>query len=212
MKDNPDSSSFIVIEGIDGAGTTTQAKRLVERLKKNGQRAVYTFEPTDGPIGGLIRQILNRRMVKPLDGDRFEVIDADTLTLLFSADRLDHRHHLIEPSLKKGLWVVSDRYYYSTIAYQGVKGDIDWITRVNKKARRPDMVFYLRMPPEEALKRIGGRSGRSIFEKLDFLREVRDLYDSIFEKDRRTFIVDGLQAVEAVEAEIWKIVARTVRK
>lgn len=136
-------SKFVVIEGIDGAGTTTQTERLLDKLLEAGRKTIGTFEPTDGPIGSMIRQILRRRLVNPLADGRHEPVDADTMTLLFSADRLDHLKNVIEPALSAGTVVVCDRYYFSTIAYQGVDGDRKWIENANAKARQPDLTFYL---------------------------------------------------------------------
>ncbi len=197
---------FIVIEGIDGAGTTTQARLLVESLSRDGQPAIQTFEPTDGPIGSLIRQMLNRRVVTPRADNRFEPVDADTLTLLFSADRLDHLRNTIEPALAAGKTVVCDRYDYSTRAYQGVNGDVAWIGEANKKARRPDLVLYCRLPAEVALARLENRAEISIFEKQAFLEKVIEQYETIFNGEPNVVVIDATQSVEAVHAAIRRAV------
>src|SRR5512139_742195 len=110
---------FIAIEGIDGAGTTTQAKLLFDGLRARGLPVHLTREPSDGPIGVLIRQILTGRVVVPgLQGPRAP--DWATMALLFAADRLDHVEAEIAPNLADGVTVVSDRYDYSSVAYQSV--------------------------------------------------------------------------------------------
>src|SRR5579864_7294663 len=106
---------FIVLEGLDGAGTTTQLVRLAERLRRAGERVVATAEPTDGPIGALIRQALRRRLVHR-DG---RALTDESLALLFAADRVDHVAGEIEPALARGQHVLCDRYVLSSLAYQG---------------------------------------------------------------------------------------------
>src|SRR5215472_4321878 len=107
---------FVVIEGIDGAGTTTQVGRLVDRLRKSEIDARGTREPSDGPVGTLIRQVLAGRVVVP--GGRAP--GWATMALLFAADRVDHVEAEIEPALAKGSVIVSDRYDASSLAYQSV--------------------------------------------------------------------------------------------
>ncbi|RJO72491.1 MAG: dTMP kinase [Myxococcales bacterium] len=198
---------FVVIEGIDGAGTTTQAQLLVERLNREGRSAVFTGEPTDGPVGSLIRQMLHRRVVRPLAGERFAAIDPATLALLFSADRLDHNAQLIAPAVEAGRVVVCDRYDYSTLAYQGVHVDLDWIIDANRLARRPDLAIYLRVDPRAALARLGGRADLSIFEKADFLEKVTAIYDRLFAAETNAVTLDGSKPVDKIAAEIWRVVS-----
>src|SRR5215510_4380033 len=113
---------LIVLEGIDGAGTTTQAGKLVEALRREGRDAHLTREPSDGPIGRLLREILSGKHAP---------VDATTMALLFAADRADHLQREVEPALKRGAVVVSDRWYHSSLAYQGSEEDREWILTVN---------------------------------------------------------------------------------
>src|SRR5690348_3067705 len=124
---------LIVLEGLDGAGTTTQAKRLVEHLTSHGTKAHVTREPSDGPVGVLIRQMLTGGHAIP-----GQSISQSTFGLLFAADRLDHLQREVEPQLAAGAVVISDRWYHSSLAYQGTGADRDWIAALNGRARRPE--------------------------------------------------------------------------
>lgn len=150
---------FIVIEGIDGAGTTTQAKMLGQWYRNRGLPVLVTHEPTDGPIGSMIRQILTHRLVVcGMAGPRAPAWA--TMTLLFAADRLDHLESSILPNLLDGVSVVSDRYDLSSIAYQSASGTestdpsiVEWVQVVNGRARRPDLTIVLDVDPEVAARR-----------------------------------------------------------
>src|SRR5689334_22794688 len=147
---------FIVLEGIDGAGTTTQAARLVARLRQETKVAIRaTREPSDGPIGSLVRQVLTGRIIAP--GGRAP--GWATMALLFAADRMDHVEAEIEPFLAEGGIVISDRYDASSLAYQSVSSGrggektVDWIRQINKHALRPDLTIVLDLSSEVAANR-----------------------------------------------------------
>lgn len=165
---------LIVVEGTDGAGKTTQAKRLVHYLKSTGYRSRYLREPTDGPHGREIRRLARegRRQVTP--EEELE---------LFIQDRLENCKKNIRPSLEAGEVVILDRYYFSTIAYQGALGlDIDIIRKRNEDiAVIPDLVFILEVPVEKGLSRITHQRGdvHDDFEQADFLRHVREIFLSM---------------------------------
>lgn len=142
---------FIVVEGPDGVGTTTQTKALVARLSTTG-RAHATAEPSGGPIGRLVREALGRR-------DRGDDAYHRSLALLFAADRLEHVHGEIEPLLAQGVHVVSDRYLLSSLVYQGLSCPLDWIVELNKHAPPPDAVVVVSVPLDEALRRQDARGG-----------------------------------------------------
>lgn len=197
---------FIVLEGIDGAGTTTQAELLRKALEEEGREAITTAEPTGGPIGALIRQVLNRRVVAGISHGIGVPLAADVMSLLFTADRMDHADTLIRPSLEKNETIICDRYFYSTIAYQGVGGDMKWIERLNEKALRPDLVFYLKIEPKISLKRIESRQIKEIYEKLEFLEQVSKNYDKIFEREQNVVIIDASKPVEAIAETIKETV------
>lgn len=148
---------FVVLEGIDGAGTTTQTERLASALRARGRKVHTTREPSTGPIGTMLRQILTGRLIA---GSRrrpgaFGAPDWETMALLFAADRLDHVASEIEPVLAVGGIVISDRYDASSLAYQSVTSDgdraaLDWIRSLNRHARRPDLVIVLDVPSDVA--------------------------------------------------------------
>jgi dTMP kinase len=178
-----DTPPFVVIEGLDGAGTTTQATLLVERLRAEGQPATLTREPSDGPIGVLIRQMLSGRVVTPT-GDGPAPVGREVLALLFAADRLDHIRAEIEPALGAGRAVVSDRYYHSSFAYQGDvddtdEMDLDWVRTLNERAATPDVTIFLEAPVDLCLARLKGRGQRDIFETRAKLGRLERRYDQV---------------------------------
>ncbi|MFU8802605.1 MAG: dTMP kinase, partial [Bradymonadaceae bacterium] len=152
---------FIVIEGLDGAGTTTQSRRLCERLHAEGQPTLVTCEPSGGPIGTLIRQMLSMRVVVPTpDGSR--PVSRETLALLFAADRIDHIEAEIEPALATGHLVISDRYYHSSFVYQGDIDETDevdysWVKSLNERARVPDLTIFLEAATDLCMSRLASR-------------------------------------------------------
>ena len=165
-------SRLIVLEGLDGAGTTTQARRLVDHLAAGGKRAHLTREPSDGPIGKLIREMLV---------GKHAIADAklgqDTFGLLFAADRMDHLQREVEPQLAAGAIVVSDRWYHSSLAYQGTGADRDWIAQLNARARRPDITIFLKVRPEvAAARRVAAGRVQELFEDLRMQEEVAEGY------------------------------------
>lgn len=173
---------FIVIEGLDGAGTTTQATRLCNLLRADGREAVQTAEPSTGPIGSMIRQMLARRIVDSTGAP----INRESLALLFAADRLDHVASLIEPAIARGADVVSDRYYHSSFVYQGDVDDSDefdvaWVRTLNSRARTPDLTIFLQVPVEVSLERLGDRSQRDIYETRDKLTRLERRYDQVMD-------------------------------
>lgn len=144
---------FIVLEGIDGAGTTTQARMLCRWLGSLGQPVHPTAEPSGGPIGTLLRQALGGRVLGR-DGER---LCPETIATLFAADRFDHLRTEIEPALRRGMHVVCDRYDHSSLAYQGLENDPRWVSTLNAAARRPDLVLFLDVDPAVAARRRAGR-------------------------------------------------------
>jgi dTMP kinase len=159
---------LIVLEGLDGAGTTTQARRLASHLESRGRKAHLTREPSDGPIGRLIREMLT---------GKHEIADQaiaqSTFGLLFAADRLDHLQREVEPQLAAGVTVVSDRWYHSSLAYQGTGADRDWITTLNARARCPDLTIFLEVRPEVAAqRRVAAGRVQELFEDLRMQHDV----------------------------------------
>ncbi|MBW2263985.1 MAG: dTMP kinase [Deltaproteobacteria bacterium] len=146
----------MTFEGIDGSGTTTQARRMFDALVKAAVPVHVTQEPSGGPVGSIIRQIIQRRIVT-LGRTGSRRPSWDTMGLLFAADRLDHLECEIEPNLQDGINVISDRYLHSSIVYQSVTsaqdGAREWLALINGHARTPDLVLQLDVQPEEAHRR-----------------------------------------------------------
>lgn len=167
--------SFIVLEGIDGAGTTTQTARLSARLSELGHRAHATCEPSRGPLGQYLRAVLT-------GADGAPRLGWESLALLFAADRLDHVQREIEPLLASGTTVVSDRYDLSSLAYQSAtapEGEavLPWIRALNQRARRPDLTLVLEVAPELAAERRSVRGGApELFDDLALQRRLASLY------------------------------------
>ncbi|MBN2493137.1 MAG: dTMP kinase [Deltaproteobacteria bacterium] len=195
---------FIVIEGIDGAGTTTQSRRLVDWLEARGRRAAWTCEPTHGPVGAMLRQILSARLVAVSPQGGQARIDNGVIALLFAADRLDHLACEVLPWLQSGTDVVSDRYVHSSIAYQSVEGDLDWVLSLNARARPPDATYFLRLPAEQAAARRSGRASEEIYETDAFQLQVAQIYDRLptVLSGQEIVIVDGAADPDAVQAAI----------
>ena len=201
------NAPFIVLEGIDGAGTTTHTARLVAALREKERVVHATREPSDGTIGVLLRQILTRRVEQPA---------WNTLGLLFGADRLDHVHAEIEPQLIKHVTVICDRYDYSTVAYQGLSahGELDaiaWLRQVNHFARRPDLTIVLDVPHEVARVRRMKRAGEDeIFDDDELQRKLAGFYADIerhFPGDHIVH-VSADRDIEVVGAEILSLALR----
>jgi dTMP kinase len=206
----PAPGRFIVIEGIDGAGTTTQSRLLGERLRAAGRKVHVTAEPSGGAIGALVRQVLSGRLRGRAPDGPF---DPEALALLFAADRLDHARSEILPALAAGLDVVSDRYTLSSLAYQSLTtGDAAWVERINARAPAPDVTILLEVVPAVAFARRRSAShSREIFEKAAFQRRVAASYERaarvLRRRRQRVELVDGGESPERVAAAIDRIVA-----
>jgi dTMP kinase len=202
---------FLVLEGLDGAGTTTQSRLLADGLRREGRRVHLTAEPSGGPIGALIRQVLTRRVGGRAGGE----FDPDALALLFAADRLDHYAQEIAPRLAEGEDVVTDRYALSSLAYQSLTtGDPDWVERLNAKAPAPDLTLILRVRPAVAWRRRFDESGsRELYELPAFQRRVARSYGRgmalLRRRGQRVVSVDGEGTVEAVAAAVLAAIGRS---
>lgn len=193
---------FIVFEGLDGSGTTTQAIRLKQHLESVGKKVVRTEEPTNFVIGKLIREYLQHN----------QSTSHKALQLLFAADREDHLHRLIRPSLKEGSVVVSDRYFFSSIAF-GALGDVkfEWFEDLYKTFEMPDHVFLFKVAPEICVERIHSRGHKiELFEKLDTLEKVWQNYERISKIYDCVRIIDGTKSIEAIGDEVMKIINESV--
>lgn len=192
---------LIVIEGIDGAGTTTQTHRLVDSLSSAGFDAHRTHEPSDGPVGKLLREFL---------AGAHAPADATTLSLLFAADRADHIQREVAPALTRGAIVVSDRWYHSSLAYQGTGEERLWIAELNRRARRPDLTLFIEVAPEVAAqRRADDDRSEEIFDALTTQRRVAAGYRAVIDMLRpteRIEIVDGSRPIDEVTTAIEELV------
>lgn len=191
---------FIVIEGLDGAGTTTQTGRLVARLAR--KHVVHrTFEPSDGPVGRLIRATLAGREGAPTP---------ETLPWMFAADRADHLAREIEPALARG-HVVSDRYYHSSLAYQSLTLPLERVHALNRDFRAPDCTVFLEVDPDVALARIQARGGeRDLYEHRERLIQIAERYEAVIALlsglGEPIVRVDGEASADEVEQGVWAAV------
>jgi dTMP kinase len=194
---------FIALEGIDGTGKSTQARRLATWLEGRGKGVVLTAEPSPGPLGELIRRGLGPE----------EIFAPGVMALLFAADRLDHLARFINPALAQGRMVISDRYLLSSLAYQSVHNNPDWVRAVNSKAVKPDLTILLDLGVEESLARLEARNGRQeIYERAEFLGQVRlnylDLAARATETGERVVVIDAGKPAPEVTKRIIQAVAR----
>jgi dTMP kinase len=186
---------FIAIEGGDGSGSTTQAKRLCDYLQSVGRKAHYTAEPSSGPLGAVIRELLAkpREELHKLQG---------TLALAFAADRLHHCVYEVKPKLDAGYDVVTDRYVLSSLVYQGLHLATSWIKEINSLALVPDFEILVDLGERDASARRGARGGhQEIFETSDLQVAIRDRYLALAQS-RGVSVVDGHGDVADVEARI----------
>ena len=188
---------FICIEGLDKSGKTSQSILLVDALAKKGYDAVYTTEPSRGEIGKFIRRHVLRRK---------ERIPALVEALLFAADRVDHVETRIKPMLEEGKVVVSDRYVYSSLAYQGAAGlDSEWIKEINRFALKPDLAIYLDVPVKVVSRR--SRRRRSVMERPNIQKRVHEIYLH-FVREGELIPIDGRRAIEDVAKDMQVLVLK----
>ena len=184
---------FLVLEGIDGAGTTTQVAQLAAGLRADGHSVWTTREPTDGPVGMLLRQALTRQLQGLSDA---------ALALLFAADRMHHLATVVEPALAEGQVVISDRYVLSSLAYQGLRLPMAWVEALNSRARRPDLTLFLEVAPAVARLRRHGRGGPAELFDDDALQvRIARAYGRLVRRHQRGHRIqriDGEGAPEAV--------------
>jgi len=199
---------FIVLEGIDGAGTTTQCGLLAKRLRKDGLAVRTTREPSDGPVGTTIRQILAGRIV----GAGGRAPGWATMALLFAADRMDHVEAEIEPFVAQGGVIISDRYDASSLAYQSVssgrggESTVEWIRTLNKNARRPDLTVVLDVPAEVAVTRREARGDAAqLYEQNELQRALCVFYKDLQKHipNDRVVVIDGSGTVEATAEKVF---------
>lgn len=199
---------FIAFEGIDGSGKSTQMNLLCERLESEGHRVYRTCEPTKSRIGSIIRDVFTHKMEA----------DHRTIAGLFVADRLDHLLNKTNGILKKmeeGFTVVTDRYYFSSYAYQGAHMPLAWVIEANALSAdllKPDLTIYIDILPEISMQRLKqNRNATELYETLENLKSVRAKYFESFERMKtkeNIFITEGNRTAEEIAHDIWKEIAR----
>jgi len=197
---------FIALEGIDGSGKSSQVKLLAQYLKNKGHKVVSTFEPTDSPIGKMIRDIFSHKMYA----------EQNVIAALFAADRLQHiqdKNNGISKLLNDGYTVITDRYYFSSYAYHSVHEgvDLDWVIKLNEVSAsllKPDVNFFIDISPELSMERLkAGREKLEMYETLDNQRSVYKMYQVAFEKlkdEEKIVYINGDQDMHKVSQEIQR--------
>jgi len=198
---------FIVIEGLDGAGTTTQSRLLYSHLRRKRRSSFLTFEPTDGPAGKLIRDALSGRIFAGHSNRRVGFSER-ALCLLFAADRLEHSRE-VEARRASGAVVVCDRYVLSSLAYQTLEKAVSarWVIQVNRGCSLPDLTLLLDVPLSECTRRLKERKDKpTIYEKKSKLARIARNYSRVLPVYRRNFgptvIIDGTGTPEEVHSRI----------
>lgn len=201
---------FIVIEGIDGSGKSTQIQMLNDRFKAEGKAVVVTHEPTDGPVGKMIRSVLNRDIE----------MDPAALAALYLADRLDHitnKQYGMLAQLNEGYHVISSRYYYSSYAFQGEYVSLNWLIAANslcKSFLKADITFYLNIDPEISLQRLkDSREKLDIFENKEKQIKTHEEFLNAFEitnEGENIIILDGSLSEKEIHEEIWRNVVEMI--
>ncbi|WP_461255005.1 dTMP kinase [Treponema sp. R80B11-R83G3] len=196
--------NFVVFEGCDGSGTTTQLAMLTERLK-NIEKPVFfpTFEPTDGQIGKLIRSALKKELI----------LKPQTLAMLFAADRNEHLYAQdgILAHVNRGELVVSDRFVLSSLVYQGIECGDELPTALNSSFPAPEITIFFDIDPKIAINRMSKRGSLEIYEYLEFQEKVRLKYKSALaqysKNGARVEILDASKTAEEVAEQVWSILS-----
>ncbi len=201
---------FIVFEGIDGSGKSSQIEMISKRIQNLNLKVYKTFEPTAGPIGSLIRQMLCGKMKT----------DQRTLALLFAADRMDHlvnEANGIRTKIHGGELVICDRYYFSSYAYHAQYMDMEWVIHANSlnaEMLRPDLTVFIDVDPEKCFERIkNNRSDFEMYEKIDIMKNVRINYLKAFDhlKDHEKIaVIDGNDTMEHVSDAIFNEIMKII--
>ena len=207
---NNNRGLFIVFEGIDGSGKTTQVKMLSAALEAMGRKTFITAEPTTFPTGKALREALSGRVKK----------SECEMAVMFVQDRIAHNitaEEGIEALLEAGVDVICDRYYYSSLAYQGQATDYQWVKTMNidcPEIRRPDACIYIDLLPEQSLERISkGRDSVEIYENVETLTKVRNQFLAVIKDLEATdniHVVNGYRAPDEVSSDICKIVKEMI--
>ena len=195
---------FIVLEGLDGAGTTTQLERLAGKIRALGLPVLTTREPSDGPLGHLLRQALSGRLMLPAGRGP---LSPETLALMFAADRMDHLSAQVRPALDAGTVVLCDRYVLSSLAYQGASVPMEWVNELNREALAPDLTLFIEVDAETAAKRRQLRGAPAeLYEEDELQRRIAAQYRKAIrlrEGGEKIVRVSGVEGIEAVTDACW---------
>jgi len=206
---------FIALEGVDGSGISTQTGLLQSWMINNEAdfgKTYFTKEPTDGPVGNIIRLALAKRL---------KTLDEKVMALLFAADRLDHlcckgeeqQKEGIVTLLEKGFNVISDRYYLSSFAYQSMAVNLEWLRQINKYSLKPDLTILLQVPVEEsAQRRSKSRIHDELYEREDYLLRISRNYEtiakSLMSEGENIVIINGFRDKNIVFEDIKNAVSQ----
>ncbi len=203
-------AKFIVFEGIDGSGKSTISNMLYDKINSQTGNIYRTFEPTNSPIGSVIKNILNNKIKS----------DDKTIGALFLADRLHHIQNTTSGILKhlnEGTHVISDRYYYSSYAYHVPMLSMNWVIDANKVCAdllRPDIVFYIDISANESMKRLkASRQFLDIFETKEKMEQVKLNYTEAIKREGKkdnVIIINGHRTVNEIFQEVWQLTSKLI--
>ncbi|WP_338561151.1 dTMP kinase [Acinetobacter sp. KS-LM10] len=196
---------FIVFEGLDGSGTSTQSQLLQNALLEKGEKVHLTCEPSPGPIGNMIRQAMQGRILFSKQDDEFD----QQMAYLFAADRYDHLNNPVDGVLKlvnEGFYVISTRYFFSSLAYHVTDDDSSkLVERLNSDFPKPDLLIYLDNPVESSIKRLNSRTVLDKYEEENKLKIVSKNYQKIIsEYNDEKLILSALDSKNNIHTEIVK--------
>jgi dTMP kinase len=196
--------SFIVLEGLDGSGTSTQLRLLDERLQQEARPHAATWEPTDGQIGRMLRSILAQETRA----------HPRTIALLYAADRSEHVHEPqtgILARTRRGELVISDRYLFSSLAYQTLECETDFVIGLNAGFPLPQCLIFIDTPVDVCQERLSHRGKPELYDGLSFQSRVRESYLRVIEQyagtDMQVSLLDGNRPAGLIHGEIWKILS-----
>jgi len=198
MYKNQYTGKFIAFEGLDGAGSTTQAEKLTRYLKERGEKVHLTKEPTNNLIGGMIRgQLTKEWRTGP-----------ECLQLLFTADRAHHLEKEVLPLLKQGITVITDRYFFSSVAFGSLGiADREWLQKINDRFILPNITFMLNVSPRICLQRINeSRFHLELFEEEENMEKIWRTYATLAQEFEDVYVINGEKTVEEVFTDITKVV------
>lgn len=194
---------FIVFEGIDGSGTSTQSELLKDFLLDNSIRAVTTCEPSSGPIGNMIREGFKKRLSFVSDEKLFD----EQMAYLFAADRHDHIYNEVDGIYalnNRGITTISTRYFFSSLVYHVSNNEeYNFVKKLNEKFPLPDLTIYIDNPVEVSLQRISLRAHRDAYENKEKLEKVKFNYKRVFEEySENLLVIDGSKSINEIHDEI----------